>query len=51
MKNSYVSRATIGRIPVYLRYLKNNYHGTENISATSLARALEIGRASCRERV
>lgn len=49
MKNSYVSRATIGRIPVYLRYLKNNYHGTENISATSLARALGLGEVQVRK--
>lgn len=49
MKNSYVSRATIGRIPVYLNYLKNNYHGTENISATSLARALGLGEVQVRK--
>lgn len=49
MKNPYVSRATIGRIPVYLRYLKNNYHGTENISATSLARALGLGEVQVRK--
>ena len=49
MKNSYVSRATIGRIPVYLNYIKNNYHGTENISATSLARALGLGEVQVRK--
>lgn len=49
MKNSYVSRATIGRIPLYLRYLKNNYHGTENISATSLAKALGLGEVQVRK--
>lgn len=49
MEHSYVSRATIGRIPVYLRYLKNNYHDTENISATSLARALGLGEVQVRK--
>lgn len=49
LEHSYVSRATIGRIPLYLRYLKNNYHGTENISATSLARALGLGEVQVRK--
>lgn len=49
MEHSYVSRATIGRIPVYLRYLKNNYHSTENISATALARALGLGEVQVRK--
>ena len=39
-----VSRATIGRIPLYLRYLKNADPTLENISATALAKALESGR-------
>ena len=49
LEHSYVSRATIGRIPVYLRYLKNNYHSTENISATALARALGLGEVQVRK--
>ena len=38
-----VSRATMGRIPLYLKYLKSAAHDAENISATQLARALALG--------
>ena len=38
-----VSRATIGRIPRYLQYLKNAPAHTATISATTLAHALGLG--------
>lgn len=49
MKQVEVSRATIGRIPTYLKYLKNTEHGTENISATTLARELGLGEVQVRK--
>ena len=52
MKQVEVSRATMGRIPVYLKYLKDlrdtNLY-TENISATALARGLGLGEVQVRK--
>ena len=44
-----VSRATMGRIPLYLKYLKNAAHDAENISATQLARSLGLGEVQVRK--
>lgn len=44
-----VSRATMGRIPLYLKYLKSAAHDAENISATQLARALGLGEVQVRK--
>ena len=47
MKRIDLPRATIGRIPIYVRYLKDlqkNEPQTENISATALARASKAAR-------
>lgn len=49
MKNFEVSRATIGRIPMYLKYLKDTKHSTENISATTIAKALSLGEVQVRK--
>ena len=49
MKQPEVSRATMGRIPVYLKYLKDTDHGVENISATTLAKALGLGEVQVRK--
>ena len=49
MKQTEVSRATIGRIPLYLRYLKNKPHTAKNISATTLARELGLGEVQVRK--
>ena len=49
MKRTEVSRATIGRIPVYLKYLKGTDHYTENISATILANKLGLGEVQVRK--
>lgn len=49
MKQVEVSRATMGRIPTYLKYLKNTDHHTENISATTLAKALGLGEVQVRK--
>ena len=43
-----ISKATIGRIPTYLKYLKTAAD-TENISATALARALNLGEVQVRK--
>ena len=39
----------MGRIPVYLKYLKDTDHGVENISATALAKALGLGEVQGRK--
>lgn len=44
-----VSRATVGRIPLYLKHLKNLSTATVNISATALARALGLGEVQVRK--
>ncbi len=49
MKQIEVSRATIGRIPVYLEYLKNAKHCAENISATAIAKELGLGEVQVRK--
>lgn len=49
MKNMDISRATLGRIPTYLNYLKNASHLSENISATTLAKQLGLGEVQVRK--
>lgn len=49
MKQIEVSRATMGRIPVYLKYLKSTELNTENISATALAKELGLGEVQVRK--
>lgn len=39
----------MGRIPFYLKYLKDTDHGVENISATALAKALGLGEVQVRK--
>lgn len=49
MKSSEVSRATLGRIPVYLKYLKALPPQVENISATTIAKELGLGEVQVRK--
>lgn len=49
MKQIEVSRATMGRLPTYLQYLKDKCHNTENISATALAKELGLGEVQVRK--
>lgn len=49
MKQAEVSRATMGRIPIYLRYLKNTRQNAENISSTALAKELGLGDVQVRK--
>lgn len=49
MKQIEVSRATMGRIPTYLKYLKGASHISENISATALAKQLGLGEVQVRK--
>ena len=49
MKRAEVSRATLGRIPSYLEYLKNINRHTGNISATTLAKELGLGEVQVRK--
>lgn len=49
MKKIEVSRATLGRIPTYIKYLKNSYTEYKNISATTLAKELSLGEVQVRK--
>ena len=49
MKDSEISRATLGRIPAYLRYLKKLPPQTRNISATTIAKELGLGEVQVRK--
>lgn len=49
LKETEISRATLGRIPLYLSYLESLPRGTENISATSIAKALGLGDVQVRK--
>lgn len=49
MKQHEVSRATMGRVPTYLHYLKDTCNNTENISATTLAKELGLGEVQVRK--
>ena len=43
MKTTDVSRAALGRIPVYLRFLESLPQDTETVSATVIAKELGFG--------
>ena len=49
MKPKPVSRKLLKRLPVYLNYLKNLPEDSPNISATTMARALELGDVQVRK--
>lgn len=44
-----VSRAALGRIPAYLKYLRALPPGVENISATTIAKELHLGEVQVRK--
>ncbi|MBQ8895153.1 MAG: redox-sensing transcriptional repressor Rex [Clostridia bacterium] len=50
MENNAIPKATLGRLPHYLRYLKGLSPGTSPyISATSIAKALDLGDVQVRK--
>ena len=50
MKANQITRATLGRLPLYLNYLKQiESSGTTSISATTLAKALSLGEVQVRK--
>lgn len=50
MKQTFVARATLGRLPIYLQYLKSLSAGDgDNISATAIAKALGLGKVQVRK--
>lgn len=49
MKETDIPRATLGRIPVYLRYLKSLPAGITNVSATTVAKNLGLGEVQVRK--
>ena len=44
-----IAKATLGRLPIYLRYLKSVRSASQNISATQLAKALDLGEVQVRK--
>lgn len=49
MEPTKVSRTLLKRLPVYLNYLKSLPEGKENISATAIANALDLGHVLVRK--
>lgn len=49
MKQQTVPRATLGRLPEYLQYLKSLDKEVENVSSTTIAKALELGDVQVRK--
>ena len=49
MKTTDVSRAALGRIPVYLRFLESLPQDTETVSATIIAKELGFGEVQVRK--
>ena len=49
MNEQVISRATLSRVPVYLKYLKDSADPDENISATKIAKELCLGEVLVRK--
>lgn len=49
MKTTDVSRAALGRIPVYLKFLESLPQDVETVSATTMAKALGFGEVQVRK--
>lgn len=49
MKTTDVSRAALGRIPVYLKFIENLPQDVETVSATTIAKALGFGEVQVRK--
>ena len=49
MKQTTITRAALGRLPLYLRYLKSPDAVGETVSATSIARSLGLGEVQVRK--
>ena len=50
MKQAFVTRATLGRLPLYLQYLKSlPSENNENTSATGIAKAMGLGEVQVRK--
>ena len=49
LKDAEISKATLGRIPTYLRYLKRLPPQVRNISATTIAKELGLGEVQVRK--
>ena len=48
MEHKEISRATLGRLPIYLDYLKTLPGAVTHISATAIAKALHLGEVQVR---
>ena len=49
MKETEISRPTLGRIPMYLKYLKGLPPGTMYVASTAIAKDLGLGEVQVRK--
>ncbi len=49
MDKNEISKATLGRLPMYLKYLRSLPDGTQTVSATAVARELGLGEVQVRK--
>ncbi len=49
MKRRTITRATLGRLPLYLKYLRSSADEDEMVSATAIAKALKLGEVQVRK--
>ena len=49
MKKIEISKATLGRIPIYIKYLNEMSENTDFVSATTIARCLGLGEVQVRK--
>lgn len=47
MNTKEIKRATIGRLPQYLRYISSLPQEITTVSATGIAKALDLGEVRC----
>ena len=50
MNTKEIKRATIGRLPQYLRYISSLPQEITTVSATGIAKALDLGEVQVRKR-
>ncbi len=49
MKHAAITRSPLGRLPAYLRYLKSPLISSDTVSATLIAKALNLGEVQVRK--
>jgi len=49
MNQNFIAKATLGRLPIYLRFLKDIREDTKTVSATAISKELEFGEVQVRK--